>query len=185
MDLSPEFTSPIAGQSLTDEPKNYAWERPPETNTVGEALEYYLPKLADDEVLDDIFVALDNNFPLDVLVESIYVGGVLEGVHSIDTGLLIAPVIHEFIMASANANGINVREKAVSDKQRKELKENQRLVDIIKLGLARGDMVEDRGTELVKTAMEFARKGVKPEQAVKETPKPKGLMAKRGNEDGV
>jgi len=181
-----EFAAPIAGQSLTDEPKGFAWERPPAKDTVAEALEYYLPKLAEDETLDDIHVALDSNFPLDVLVESIYVSGVMEGIHTLDVGLLVAPVIHEFILASAKSNGISVREEAVSNKQRKALKDNERMVNAIQLSLERGDMPTDTGTELVQAAMEFARKGKTPKEAVAETPEPpKGLMSKRGNEDGI
>ena len=107
-----DFTAPIPGQSLTDEPKNKAWERPPALNTVEEALEFYFKKFTDQEILDDLYIALDNDFPLDVLVESVYVSGVMEGQHSLDVGLLIAPVLHEFLLASGKAQGIQVRETA-------------------------------------------------------------------------
>ena len=60
------------------------------------------------------------------------------------------------------------------------------MVNAIQLSLERGDMPTDTGTELVQAAMEFARKGKTPKEAVAETPEPpKGLMSKRGNEDGI
>ena len=50
----PNLSAPIPGQSLTGEPKGYAWERPPEYNTPEEALEFYLPKITDEETTDDL-----------------------------------------------------------------------------------------------------------------------------------
>ena len=39
------FNAPIPGQSLTSEPKNYAWERPPQYDLPEEALMFHLEKL--------------------------------------------------------------------------------------------------------------------------------------------
>ena len=55
-------------QSLTGEPKQYAWERPPEYDTPEDALKFYLPKITEDETVDDIMLALENDFPLSTLV---------------------------------------------------------------------------------------------------------------------
>ena len=38
---SPSLGSAIPGQSLTGEPKGYAWERPPEFDKPEDALKYY------------------------------------------------------------------------------------------------------------------------------------------------
>ena len=40
---SPSLGSAIPGQSLTGEPKGYAWERPPEFDKPEDALKYYIP----------------------------------------------------------------------------------------------------------------------------------------------
>ena len=60
---NPRITAPIPGQSLTGEPRQYAWERPPEYNTPEEALEFYLPKITDGETLDDIHLVLEKLVP--------------------------------------------------------------------------------------------------------------------------
>ena len=54
------FTAPIAGQSLTTEPKGYSWERPSEMNEVPQVIDFYIDKLGDQAVMDDVFTALDN-----------------------------------------------------------------------------------------------------------------------------
>ena len=44
--------------------------------------------------------------------------GVMEGLHSIDVGLLIAPVLHEVIKSTAKTYGVEFREMPVTDEQR-------------------------------------------------------------------
>ena len=57
--MSEVFNRPIPGQALTDEPKNYPWERPPEITEPNEAVRYHLDRISDPEVIDNIFFALD------------------------------------------------------------------------------------------------------------------------------
>ena len=64
------LSAPIPGQSLTDEPRGYAWERPAEFTTTEDALKYYLPRLTDKEIVEDMMLALENGFPLATLVKA-------------------------------------------------------------------------------------------------------------------
>ena len=48
---SPMIDAPIPGQSLTAELGNRPWQKPPQYNTVEEALEYYIPRLTDPDML--------------------------------------------------------------------------------------------------------------------------------------
>mgnify|MGYP003650986425 FL=1 len=60
---------PIPGQSLTDEPKNYPWERPPQMNDPDEVLSFYIDKLEDVDVLESCMEVLeDSQVPLTTLV---------------------------------------------------------------------------------------------------------------------
>jgi|TARA_R110000824_G_scaffold348434_1_gene535173 hypothetical protein len=95
---------PIPGQSLTDEPKNYPWERPPEMSDPDEALSFYIDKLEDVDVLDPIMEVLgDSKIPLTTLVSGLVRSlGVSTGRHSIDVGLMISPAIHEYIKRVAD-----------------------------------------------------------------------------------
>jgi len=105
------FNGPIPGESLTREPGNAPWEQPPKYAGVQEALTFYMDKLEEeDDMLEDTLFLLDQDFPLDLFVESLLLNGEMNGLHTFDTSYLIGPVIHEHILAMANAAGITVRE---------------------------------------------------------------------------
>ena len=46
--------APVPGQSLTDSPKNPPWERPSELSEVKDVVTYYIERLADEDVMDDM-----------------------------------------------------------------------------------------------------------------------------------
>ena len=98
------------GQSLTGEPKQYPWESPPELDKVGDVISFYVEKLSSQEVMDDLFIALDEGFPLNILVKSLLTTGVMEGMHSIDVSMIVAPVLHEYILGAAKMQGVKVKE---------------------------------------------------------------------------
>ncbi len=64
----PNFEAPIPGQSLTGEPKGYSWENPPQMDKVEDIIKFYVRNMSEQEVIDDIFIALDEGFPLNILV---------------------------------------------------------------------------------------------------------------------
>ena len=99
--IQARFEAPIPGQSLTGEPKQYPWESPPELDKVGDVITFYVEKLSSQEVMDDLFIALDEGFPLNILVKSLLTTGVMEGMHSVDVSMIVAPVLHEYILGAA------------------------------------------------------------------------------------
>ena len=135
---TPKLSAPIPGQSLTDEPRGYAWERPSEYSTPEEALQFYLPRITAKETLEDIMLALDNGFPLATLVKGIYMNGVMEGKHSIDIGLLIAPVLHEIILSAAKTYGVAVKELPVSQREQEKRRSDKIVETAVKRQLERG-----------------------------------------------
>lgn len=104
------FNRAIPGQSLTDEPKNYPWERPPEITDPNEAVRYHLDRVSGEEVIDNVFTALDMGFPVKVLTDSMMTGAVGKGIHSIDVGLLVEPVIRKAVMKIADGAGVSYKE---------------------------------------------------------------------------
>ena len=117
------LNAPIPGQSLTDEPKNYPWENPPEIVDADEALAMHMSKFNDPEVIDNMLDLLDLGFPVRAMTESILTASVAAGWHSIDVSLIIAPAMHEHIISMANEAGISYVEgfeEAEADKQEKE-----------------------------------------------------------------
>jgi hypothetical protein len=93
--LEPMIDAPIAGQSLTAELGNRPWQQPPQYTTVEEALQYYIPRLTNPEMIEDLFNVMETGIPLTTLANAIQSSGVMEGKHSLDIGILIMPVLME------------------------------------------------------------------------------------------
>jgi hypothetical protein len=105
-----KISGPIPGQSLTDTPKNYPWERPPETVVPEEAIKIHLDHMAKPAFMDSTIFLLEMGLPVEVLTNTTITLAVAEGLHSIDVGLIIAPVIHKEIVSIADMAGIEYEE---------------------------------------------------------------------------
>jgi len=102
----PQFDAPIAGMGMTHELGARPWQRPPLYTTVEEALDYYIPRMADDEFSDQLVDVMDMGVPLTTLANTIQMSGVMDGKHSADVGILIMPVLIEMMAYIAEqANG--------------------------------------------------------------------------------
>ena len=104
--LEPMIDAPIAGQSLTAELGNRPWQQPPQYSTVEDALQYYIPRLTNPEMLDDLLNVMETGIPLTTLANAIQSSGVMEGKHSLDVGILIMPVLMETMAYLAEESGI-------------------------------------------------------------------------------
>lgn len=117
--------APIPGQSLTDEPKNYPWENPPEITDPEEAIAMHMSKFNDPEVIDNMLDLLDIGFPVRALAESILTASVAAGWHSIDVSLIVAPFMHEHIISMAKEAGVSYVEGFEKDEEAAQEKERQ------------------------------------------------------------
>ena len=149
-----QFGAPIPGQSLTStKPGGRAWERPPELSTVEDALSMYMSKLAKQEIVDDLMVALEAEVPIKPLVESLYMASVMRGLHSLDIGLLVAPALMDFIAAVADTYGVEYKFSNKDVKTEMEEKERARMSLLISSALekAKREGEEDEGTGLLES----------------------------------
>ena len=97
----PSFDAPIPGQSLTAEPRSRPWNNPPQLDTVEDAMEYYLPKLSSPEFASRLLEVIERGIPLTSLAETIVTGGAMQGIHSIDVGMLVSPILVVFMEGMA------------------------------------------------------------------------------------
>jgi len=180
--------APIPGQSLTSEPKNYPWERPPTTVDPNEAIVHYIEKISREDVTDDILDILQTGMPVGTLTDIMLTGGVMNGIHTVDMSLIIAPVVHEYILTVADAAGIEYKEFFSDDQERNE-KDKQAAVSSV-LDVLKSNKQKDSGAQyaeelmtqqpteeqVVDTASE--RKGTMMGNEQQQE-QPKGLMARR------
>jgi len=102
------INAPIPGMSLTTEPGDRPWENPPSLVTVEEAMEYYASKiLGNKDAHDQLLDVLELGVPVSNLASILQKNSVMNGVHTLDVGMLVLPVIEELIMAVADMNGVS------------------------------------------------------------------------------
>ena len=148
------FNAPIPGQSLTDEPKNYPWENPPEINDPDEALAMHMSKFNDPEVIDNMLDLLDIGFPVRAMAESILTASVAAGWHSIDVSLIIAPAMHEHIISIANEAGVDYVEGFEEEEEAKQAKERERIRAKVAASLSKTPTAkQDEGYEMAMEAL--------------------------------
>jgi len=98
--------APIAGQSLTSEVGGWPWEQPPQYSTVEEALEFYLPRLTEPTLQNDLMDVIEMGLPLTTIANALQQGAVMQGTHNLDVGILVMPVIMEMLAYLATERGI-------------------------------------------------------------------------------
>ena len=174
-----DFDRPIPGQSLTDEPRNYPWERPPETSNPEEALRFYIKKLEDPDMMDKVMQVLeDTSMTLTGVVKGLTRAGVAGGRHSIDVGLIIAPAIHEYVKGVADVVGVSYEEglpKKGTDESDERKKATLNALELLKDS---GVSIPTKSDVAVSPSEDAPEKEIEIEDMVAEE-EPAGLMARR------
>ena len=140
--------APIPGQSLTDSPKNAPWERPSELSEVKDVVTYYVEKLADEDVMDDMSVLFDLGADLETVTETLQMTGAMKGVHTAEAGMLAGPIVASFLKTALATYGIDAPERSVSDEKRMEDKEHSRIATLLEAALEK-TKPGDAGGELL------------------------------------
>jgi hypothetical protein len=100
---------PIPGQSLTTEPGSVPWERPSVHSDPLDALEMYMEQLSDETVVDDVMDMVDIGIPIRVVAGVMLSKGVMEGMHTIDTKVLLLPILTAQIKSLADVIGLDYK----------------------------------------------------------------------------
>lgn len=172
------FSAPIPGQSLTSEPRNVPWENPPQFPDPESALLWHMDRLQEPEKIKAIGGLLTLGLDVVTLTEGLLRSAVLEGRHTIDVSLLIGPIIHEYIVGTADAAGIEydegMDEPSADDVDIKYTLRSKEAAEILKELEETGEVDFDmEPEEIQEESMEM------PEEV--ETPaeeKPMGLMSR-------
>ena len=96
--IEPNFDAPIAGMGMTKELGSRPWQSPPQNSTVEDAIEYYIPKLSEEVFSDSLLDVLELGVPITTI-----------GIHSVDVGILVIPVLMESIVYLAEEAGIDYK----------------------------------------------------------------------------
>jgi hypothetical protein len=161
------FSAPIPGQGMTAELGSRPWQNPPQYASVEEALEWYIPRLVSDEMYEGLVDTMELGIPLTTMADTLQSGGVMQGLHTIDVGMLAMPVIIEMLAYIAEDAGIEYNmgtEKPIDDDK----------ISDTKIALAMKKM-----RERLPEAIEERKEEPEAMEDTPVEPAPSGLMARR------
>ena len=155
------FDAPIPGMSLTHELGDRPWQTPAQFPTVDEAIEYYMNSMTSEEFMEQLIDIMEMGVPVTTIANSLQLGSVMEGKHSVDVGLLVVPLLIELIMMLGDSAGIEYE-----------------------TGLQNPDRNMARDSQLAQYALQYKRSldEVDTQEMVdkdEDDEEPKGLMARR------
>lgn len=117
------FDAPTPGQSLTDTPNKWQWEKPAEITDVNEAFDSFVDAIEDPVATETIAKLLYIGVSIESIVSSITLKLFGEGVISPDVAELVKPPAYNVVLKIANDNGITPKvfngfpKAGVSDKE--------------------------------------------------------------------
>ena len=162
---TPSFDYPIPGQGMTAEVGSRPWQNPPQYSTVEEALEFYIPRLVSDDVYEALLDSMELGIPLTTMADSMQSTAVMQGLHTIDVGILAMPVIIEMLAFIGDDAGIEYTMGTEAPIDEDKISES-------KIALAMKRMREELPEALEETKEEEVVEPV-------EEPQPTGLMARK------
>tara|TARA_R110001592_G_scaffold6084_2_gene33020 strand:+ start:789 stop:1310 length:522 start_codon:yes stop_codon:yes gene_type:complete len=167
--MEPELDAPIPGMSLTAELGARPWQSPSEGATLEDAVDYYIPRLGDPEYIGQVLDIVESGVPLTSIAESMTLVGNMEGKHTIDVGVLVQPVIVEFLKGIADITDTKYTMSADKDFRDKDVTEG--MLNNVTKELQKS-LPEEQQSE-INTLVD---KSMDTEEEVEE---PKGLMSRR------
>ena len=162
LDPAKQFDAPIPGMSLTAELGARPWQSPAQFPTVDKAIQYYMDRMTSDQFMDQLIDIVEMGIPVSDIANIIQTSSVMEGIHSVDVGVLVSPVIMEMIMFIAESAGVDYV-TGLDDPQGERVSKTK-IAKILKELEAEIDDTEEEEEEA---------------PSVEEEEQPKGLMARR------
>jgi hypothetical protein len=114
----PSFEAPIPGASLTTELGSRPWEQPPQYTTVMEAADFYLQGLFSSDGVDSIISSVELGDSAIDIVEKLTMSGASQGLHSVDVGVLVGPILVEAVKTVADFTDIDISTGDEDDEER-------------------------------------------------------------------
>lgn len=156
------FQAPIPGQSLTDTPKNYPWERPPEITDPRKAIKFHMDGINKQESLDNITKMLRLGVSVNALKETILTAAQMEGIHTVDISLIIGDIVAEELISVAEEAGIDY--KTGNERSETELaqQEEEMVAALLRKELSKieGTKEDDAGAELMRQTASALESGM-------------------------
>ena len=162
------FNAPIPGEMLTAELGGRPWQRPPQFAKVEDVMNYYVDRMTTPKISSNAVSIMEAGVPITTLSETLMTANVMEGVHTIDSGILVIPFIVEMLEYLADEAGVKVELGL-------EEEEDNSVIDSLAAKKAFERFEEETGKEIPEGKAIEEQEQQEPSQE-----EPKGLMARGG-----
>lgn len=162
--MEQSFDRPIPGMGMTFEVGSRPWQTPPELTTVEQATDYYVERMNTDAFKGQLVDVIEMGVPLATLANTIQLASVMEGIHSVDVGILMIPIIVELLITIADSQGAKYQTGMEGMENERATAPNRIISDIMR----------ERNIKEEEMPMEEPQ-----EMAQGEQMQPMGLMARR------
>lgn len=102
----PTFDLPVPGMGMTHEVGARPWQQPAQYTKVDDVAQYYISKMQDDAFATNVLNLLETKMPVTMIANAMQTVNMMNGVHSLDVGMLSLPIIMEMLMFIADSEGI-------------------------------------------------------------------------------
>jgi hypothetical protein len=92
-----DFDAPIPGQGLTAERGSRPWQTAPELSTLEEGVDFYVSRIVQPKMAAQLLDIIEMKIPLTAIAETLTLGGVMQGLHTVDVGVLVNPILVELM----------------------------------------------------------------------------------------
>ena len=168
------FDRPIPGMGMTHELGARPWQTPPTYVTVEEASDYYIERMSNPEFKEQLLDVMAMQVPLTTLANTIQLGSVMEGLHTVDVGMLMIPILVETMVLIADASDVKYVSGMEGTKSDRPAM-NNRIIEEMKA--ERGNSEEmDEGMSMQEEETMPTEEPMEEEMPMEQ---PKGLMARR------
>ena len=168
------FDRPIPGMGMTHELGARPWQQPPTYSTVEEASDFYIERMSNPEFKEQLLDVIQMQIPLTTLANTIQLGSVMEGLHTVDVGMLMIPILVETMVLIADASDVKYVSGMEGTKSDRPAM-NNRIIEEMKA--ERGNSEEmDEGMSMQEEETMPTEEPMEEEMPMEQ---PKGLMARR------
>ena len=122
------ITGPVPGNSLTRTPGNSVWEQPPLHTKLNDVVTYYSDMLVSKESLKMVKQAAEVGIYMTDIAEVMLKAGVMKGIHSIDSGMIVFPILVELLKAIGEISGAS---RLAVDQEEEVTLDEQTFIDVM------------------------------------------------------
>jgi len=168
------FDAPIPGMGMTHELGARPWQTPPTYTTVEETSDYYIERMSNPKFKEQLLDVMEMKIPLTTLANTIQLGSVMEGLHTVDVGMLMIPILVETMMLIGDSADIKYVTGMEETEGERPAMTSRIINDLESKQRESEGMPIEEATESI---MEQPTEEQEEEMPMEE---PKGLMARRG-----